>query len=672
MNATLLKDLPAELQGGKYFVGWRYEEREGKKTKVPVNARTGGYASVTDPSTWSSLKEAMGAAGRFRCSGVGRVVVTGDGYCGIDLDKCRDPQTGELTPLATTIVKTLNSYTEITSSNCGVRVWIRATLPGLRCRKDGVEIYADGRYFTLTGNHLTNTPRTIEPRQTELEQIYNMLFPGKVEAVGLNGYDEEKSDAWAHWRKVPDDELLRRARKNPKFKQLWDGDTSEYGGDDSRADSALCCHLAYWTGKDPERIERLFNHSKLADRDKWQKREDYRQRTIASAIEVTPKVWTPAAQGNQAIDGQIVLAERKTIEIRDMPDGVLDGRLGELCQKRLLRLSPLSYAWTALVAVAGTLAHQDSTLRTNVFAALVGPPQSGKSTTIDNATTSLGLDQNSPELETSMAGSAEGLLRKIGDNNGCAKLYCPDELSHLFAKAQIERASFAPIVQRCFYHTSFDMVIAKGQQFPVNCSLGIVGGIVDLKFEECFGTATTAGLYDRFVFGRSPSAFTFDYRPFDTAAERLPDPVKVSVHPGVWELKSGWLKTIPGMTGRVAENALRIASICAGFDGRTLLRAENLARALEFAKYQIRVQALLQPNPGQNPEAVCAFAILQQIDKLAPNCEWLSKRNISKAIHAERFGPGIFRRAGDNLVFNEEIERAYLGEGKKTEFWRRK
>ena len=99
-----------------------------------------------------------------------------------------------------------------------------------------------------------------------------------------------------------------------------------------------------------------------------------------------------------------------------------------------------------------------------------------------------------------MAGSAEGLLRTIGDNNGCAKLYCPDELGHLFAKAQIERASFAPILQRCFYHTSFNLVIAKGQQFPVNCSLGIVGGIVDTKFEE-YGTATTAGLYDRFVFG---------------------------------------------------------------------------------------------------------------------------------------------------------------------------
>jgi putative DNA primase/helicase len=300
MNATFLKDLPAELQGGDCFVAWRYEERDKKKTKVPVNPRTGGNASVTDPSTWSSLEGAIRAIGRFGCSGVGRVVVSKDGYRGIDLDKCRDPQTGKLTPLATTIVKTLNSYTEITPSCCGVRIWIRATLPGPRCRKDGVEIYADRRYFTLTGNHLPNTPGTVETRHAELEHIYKKLFPGDAKANGSNGHNKETGDPWTRWRRVPDDVLVGCALKNPKFKRLWDGDTSEYGGDDSRADLALCCNLAFWTGKDPERIESLFNQSKLADRDKWRKREDYRRRTISNAIDNTPDVWTPTVGHVQA------------------------------------------------------------------------------------------------------------------------------------------------------------------------------------------------------------------------------------------------------------------------------------------------------------------------------------------------------------------------------------
>jgi hypothetical protein len=105
---------------------------------------------------------------------------------------------------------------------------------------------------------------------------------------------------WALWRTVPDDDLLPRALKNAKFKRLWDGDTSEYGGDDSRADAGLCCHLAFWTGKNPERIGRLFNQSKLANRDKWQKREDFRRPTISNSIDNITDVWTPTMpQGNR-------------------------------------------------------------------------------------------------------------------------------------------------------------------------------------------------------------------------------------------------------------------------------------------------------------------------------------------------------------------------------------
>ena len=293
MNAIFLKDLPAQLQSGECFVTWRYEVRDGKQTKPPVNPRTGEHANVADSSTWSNLDTAIDGAHRFKCPGIGRVVTPGEGLCGVDLDKCRNQQTGELTPLARTIVKTLNSYTEITPSCCGLRVWIRAKPPGTRCRKNGVEIYTGGRYFTLTGNHLPNTPKTVEPRQAELGQIYNMLFSDGAKAAGSNGHNKKTGDPWASWRAVPDDDLVRRALKNVKFKQLWDGDTSEYGGDDSRADAALCCHLAFWTGKDQERIERLFNHSKLANRDKWQERAEYRQRTISNAIDNTTEVWRP-------------------------------------------------------------------------------------------------------------------------------------------------------------------------------------------------------------------------------------------------------------------------------------------------------------------------------------------------------------------------------------------
>ena len=84
-----------------------------------------------------------------------------------------------------------------------------------------------------------------------------------------------------------DDDLLdqaRTAKDGDKFAALCDhGAISAYDDDESRADAALCCLLAFWTNGDRERIERLFNRSALV-REKWTDRPDYRERTIRGAI----------------------------------------------------------------------------------------------------------------------------------------------------------------------------------------------------------------------------------------------------------------------------------------------------------------------------------------------------------------------------------------------------
>jgi primase-polymerase (primpol)-like protein len=63
---------------------------------------------------------------------------------------------------------------------------------------------------------------------------------------------------------------------------LWRGDTSSYGHDHSRADLALCCHLAWWTNFDADRIDRLFRQSGLY-RPKWD-RPSYRRATLTKAL----------------------------------------------------------------------------------------------------------------------------------------------------------------------------------------------------------------------------------------------------------------------------------------------------------------------------------------------------------------------------------------------------
>lgn len=81
------------------------------------------------------------------------------------------------------------------------------------------------------------------------------------------------------------------AENGAKFDRLWNGDTTEYASH-SEADQALCNLLAFWTGGDPHRVERLFYESGLV-RDKWRDREDYRDRTIRKAIQDCPAYYTP-------------------------------------------------------------------------------------------------------------------------------------------------------------------------------------------------------------------------------------------------------------------------------------------------------------------------------------------------------------------------------------------
>jgi primase-polymerase (primpol)-like protein len=88
-------------------------------------------------------------------AGIGFVLTPDDPFAGIDLDHCRDPETGEIEPWASEIVDRFQSYTEISPSGAGIRIFIRGTLPAGKGRHRGrVEVYDRGRFLTVTGQRL--------------------------------------------------------------------------------------------------------------------------------------------------------------------------------------------------------------------------------------------------------------------------------------------------------------------------------------------------------------------------------------------------------------------------------------------------------------------------------------------------------------------------------------
>jgi hypothetical protein len=277
--------IPHVLRERKQWVCWRYEYRELKWTKVPVDAGTGGHADSTEPRTWSDFDTALErySACRSTLAGIGYVFAEDDPFTGIDLDDALNAE-GELEDWAAKIVNSFSTYTEISPSQTGVKLFAVGAKPGPRCEthKNGnkFEIYNKTRFFAVTGHLVPGMPETIEPRQEAIAKLYDWLFPAEpAKPNKTSGVKAEVSQ-----ENFDDHELIRRASEasnGAKFRQLWGGDVGNYESQ-SEADLALCGLLAYWTGGNAARIDRLFRSSGLM-RDKWN-REDYSKRTIEKAL----------------------------------------------------------------------------------------------------------------------------------------------------------------------------------------------------------------------------------------------------------------------------------------------------------------------------------------------------------------------------------------------------
>jgi len=291
MYETQVEHVPAlkELASYPQWVAWEYREKRTKK--APINPHTWRDASPTDPSTWGSYEEARFSAGSREQ--IGFVFSADDPFTGVDLDDCIVD--GEVMPWANEIVKSLDSYTEISPSGTGLKIWVRGRKPGDSCVRQyetgKVEIFDSKRFFAFTGRVFQKD--SIEERQDELERLYYKLFP-RVDKDEINTGGVGSGDGFTG----QDAELLEKARKasgtGKVFSKLYDsGDTSMYKYDHSKADMALCGMLAFWTGRDEERMDRLFRGSKLM-REKWDERRGsstYGANTIALAIKNCENVY---------------------------------------------------------------------------------------------------------------------------------------------------------------------------------------------------------------------------------------------------------------------------------------------------------------------------------------------------------------------------------------------
>lgn len=286
---------------------------DGKTDKLPLDYRTAqvtpkGSDGAHNPYFWTTYENARSLAAAWGPQfTVGFVITAADPFWCLDIDGALQPD-GSWSPLSQQLVSALpGTCVEISQSGRGLHIWGQGPVPP-HAKKNvplHIELYSERRFIAL-GTQAVGDMSGVCPQIAAVAAYY---FPPK-----LAGGETPDDGPCADWNGPVDDaDLIRRAMQSrsaagifgggakASFADLWHAEagvlSQAYPPDNahdpfngSSADAALAQHLAFWTGKDVARIERLMRQSKLA-RSKWDERDDYLvDRTIMNACSMQQDV----------------------------------------------------------------------------------------------------------------------------------------------------------------------------------------------------------------------------------------------------------------------------------------------------------------------------------------------------------------------------------------------
>lgn len=301
----------------RQWITYRLESKAGKMDKVPCYWQTGNMADAHNPAHWTTYEQALAnahLANRGEGCGTGFVLTANDPFWCVDIDKCRDAN--GWSPLASELCKRLEGAAiEVSQSGRGLHIFGSGPVPTHQCKNTslGLEMYTTKRFMAITGTHARGD--CAADVSDALASVIADYFQPKsaTESGPLIDWTSAPCDGWDG--PDDDDDLIERARQHkPKpsvasalrpgtatesisFDDLWTANVPVLAAtwppnnqnddfDRSSADMSLAMRLAYWTGRDCERIERLMRLSGLA-RDKYERRGYIVDTVMKAAGQVT-------------------------------------------------------------------------------------------------------------------------------------------------------------------------------------------------------------------------------------------------------------------------------------------------------------------------------------------------------------------------------------------------
>lgn len=300
-------NIPYELKELDHWCCFKIEKVDnGRFTKRPYNPNTNEMAKSNDESTWVSFEDA--ASQSLNYDGIGFFFKAP--YVGIDLDKVENEieeylEQPDTDNIIGEFINVLETYAEISPSGTGIHLITKGELPPRGRRRGNVEIYDTGRFFTMTGKHIGGYNGISEDEYGQLNFLHNKYIAShEKETKQLNtstGFGNDLSV-----ESIID--IAKKSKNGLRFTTLYEGDWTQFYNSQSEADMAFANDLAFWTARDPKKMDDIFRKSNLY-RDKWdEQRGDYTygDMTVNRAIESCQNEFVPE---NTDTDFQIFVME---------------------------------------------------------------------------------------------------------------------------------------------------------------------------------------------------------------------------------------------------------------------------------------------------------------------------------------------------------------------------
>lgn len=286
--------LPDDSNYMLYRLTWDDEHKKYKKKPCRLDGGSLVEGEPIPTTTRAQLVVPEGCAPGYWITAAAKVFF-------IDFDECVDPATGQLSPDAARIAAPFvnaGCFFEASSSGRGAHIIgsYSGDLPAHSNKRPSVhkyEFYTRDRGVALNPNGGVGSA-AVDATALLLAMLPD-VFPPRAAIQVLHDVGQRRPE----WRgPEDDDELIRRALASrgsaavafggkASFADLWNGKVPH----SSEADMALASHLAFWTGCDVDRIERLMRRSGLV-RPKWNEHRTYlKDITIFQACATTLNVY---------------------------------------------------------------------------------------------------------------------------------------------------------------------------------------------------------------------------------------------------------------------------------------------------------------------------------------------------------------------------------------------